>query len=556
LIAGRNIRDRRRNVIMDLYRIILVDDEEEVRTSIIKKIDWKSAGFQVVGDAENGQDALEKIEQLEPDVVMTDIRMPYMDGLTLIEKIRQKYPSMKILIFSGFDDFEYAKQAIKLNVTEYILKPVNVEELTEILERVKANLDDEIEQRRNVDRLRERYQNSLPILKELFLNDLARGNVPPGQEEARLKEYGVDILGAKQWLAAVVSVEQEEQTEERVLSQHQELIPFSVRQLIEDHLKEAYRFVLFNSTAGLTLVAALDEEEKGTGIIDQLEDICKECRKILEVTVTIGVGHRCSDLGHLSVSCQSAVDALGYKAIVGAGKTIYINDVEPVGRGRLQMDVKDESELINAVKFGPKDKIRSVVHGLVDRMEEAKVHLRQYQLFMLSISNCLLQMMQQYDLDPGDLLSTQKHYSEILSFTLHRDEFEEWIIETACQMNEMMNQERDNTTRRVILEAKRYIQENYQNPELSVEMLCREFHMSPAYFSTVFKRETGQSYVGYLTDVRLAKAVELLETTDDKTYVIAQKVGYQEQNYFSYVFKKQYGISPSKYRTGKTKEEK
>ena len=361
----------------------------------------------------------------------------------------------------------------------------------------------------------------------------------------------MDILGAKQWLAAVVSVEQEEQTEERVLSQHQELIPFSVRQLIEDHLKEAYRFVLFNSTAGLTLVAALDEEEKGTGIIDQLEDICKECRKILEVTVTIGVGHRCSDLGHLSVSCQSAVDALGYKAIVGAGKTIYINDVEPVGRGRLQMDVKDESELINAVKFGPKDKIRSVVHGLVDRMEEAKVHLRQYQLFMLSISNCLLQMMQQYDLDPGDLLSTQKHYSEILSFTLHRDEFEEWIIETACQMNEMMNQERDNTTRRVILEAKRYIQENYQNPELSVEMLCREFHMSPAYFSTVFKRETGQSYVGYLTDVRLAKAVELLETTDDKTYVIAEKVGYQEQNYFSYVFKKRFGVSPTKYRGAK-----
>ena len=316
---------------------------------------------------------------------------------------------------------------------------------------------------------------------------------------------------------------------------------------MEDHLKEAYRFVLFNSTAGLTLVVALDEEKKGTDMIDQLEDICKECRKILEVTVTIGVGHRCSDLGHLFLSCQSAVDALGYKAIVGAGKTIYINDVEPVGRGRLQMDVKDESELINAVKFGPKEKIRSVVHGLVDRMEEAKVHLRQYQLFMLSISNCLLQLMQQYDLDPGDLLSTQKHYSDILSFNLHREEFEEWIIETACQMNDMMNRERDNTTRRVILEAKRYIQEHYQNPELSVEMLCREFHMSPAYFSTVFKRETGQSYVGYLTDVRLSKAVELLETTDDKTYVIAEKVGYQEQNYFSYVFKKRFGVSPTKY---------
>ena len=116
-------------------------------------------------------------------------------------------------------------------------------------------------------------------------------------------------------------------------------------------------------------------------------------------------------------------------------------------------------------------------------------------------------------------------------------------------MNEMMNRERDNTTRRVILEAKRYIQENYQNPDLSVEMICRELHMSPAYFSTVFKRETGQTYIAYLTDVRLSKAVELLGEMDDKTYVIAQKVGYQEQNYFSYVFKKRFGVSPTKFRS-------
>lgn len=534
---------------MDLYRIILADDEEEVRKSIIKKIDWQAAGFEVVGDAENGREALEKIEALEPDVVMTDIRMPYMDGLELIERIRRKYPSMKVLIFSGFDDFEYAKQAIKLNVTEYILKPVNVEELTRILKRVKANLDEEIEQRRNVNRLRESYQHSLPILRELFLNDLARGSIPPEQAELRLKEYGVDILNARKWLAAVVNVEPEEQTAERVLSLHQELIPISVRQLMEDHLRPFCRFALFNSTAGLTLVAAVDQENTQTGLIDQLEDICKECRKILEVTVTIGVGHSCTDLGHLRASYQSAVEALGYKAIVGAGKTIYINDVEPVGRGRLQMDAKDEAELAAAVKFGPREKIASTVHSLVSRMEDARVHLRQYQMFMLSITNCLLQIIQQYDLDPGDPSSMEEHYQEILSSAPRREEFEEWITRTACQIHEKMNRERDNTTRKVILEAKQYIQENYQNPDLSVEMICRKLHMSPAYFSTVFKRETGQTYIGYLTDVRLAKAVELLGETDDKTYVIAQKVGYQEQNYFSYVFKKRFGVSPTKYRS-------
>ena len=174
---------------MNLYRIILVDDEEEVRKGIIRKIDWEALGFQVVGDAENGQDALEKIEQLEPDVVMTDIRMPYMDGLTLTSWIRQKYPSVKVLIFSGFDDFEYAQKAIKLNVTEYILKPVNVEELTRILNRVRENLDQEIEQRRDVDLLRESYLSSLPILRELFLNDMVRGNMPAENIRQKLEEY-------------------------------------------------------------------------------------------------------------------------------------------------------------------------------------------------------------------------------------------------------------------------------------------------------------------------------------------------------------------------------
>lgn len=112
---------------VSLYRIMLVDDEEEVRKAIICKMDWEQLGFTVVGDAENGEDALEKLDQLEPDVVMTDIRMPYMDGLALTSRIREKYPSMKVLVFSGYDDFEYAQQAIKLGVIEYILKPVNGE---------------------------------------------------------------------------------------------------------------------------------------------------------------------------------------------------------------------------------------------------------------------------------------------------------------------------------------------------------------------------------------------------------------------------------------------
>ncbi|MCI9147062.1 MAG: response regulator [Hungatella sp.] len=533
---------------MSLYRIMLVDDEEEVRKAIICKMDWEQLGFTVVGDAENGEDALEKLDQLEPDVVMTDIRMPYMDGLALTSRIREKYPSMKVLVFSGYDDFEYAQQAIKLGVIEYILKPVNGEELAEILNRVRVSLDEEIEQRRNIDTLRENYLGSLPILRELFLNDLVRRAADVADITPKLGEYGIDILGARKWLTAVIHVEQVEQREEQVFSQHQELIPISVRSLTEDHLKPYCRFAIFNSMEGITVIAAIDEDNTQTGLINVLNDICKETRRMLEVSITVGVGRSCDTLWEIARSYQTAVDALGYRAIVGKGKAIYINDVEPVGRGKLLLDGKGEEELISAIKFGPADRIGSVIGDLAARMDGAKVHARQYQVYMLSIVNCMIRLMQQYDLDINEMFGDHMLYGDILEGIYRREEFADRLIPIACRMNEAMNRERDNTAKKVILEAKEYIREHFANPELSVEMLCRHLHMSPAYFSTMFKKETGQSYVNYVTEVRLKRAVELLNETDDKTYVIAEKVGYLEQNYFSYVFKKKYGVSPTAYR--------
>ena len=223
---------------MNPYKIMLVDDEEEVRTSIIRKIDWQDAGFEVIGDAENGKEALEKIEQNEPDVVLTDIRMPYMDGLEMAENIRQRYPSIKIVIFSGFDEFEYAKKAIKLNVIEYILKPVNVEELTAILKKIKKNLDEEIEQKRNVTLLRESYIKSLPALREHFLNDLIQGGMEETQIEEKLNEYAIDVAGAVKWVIAAIHLEPDEKVDKAVsLHQQRELIPISVRNLIEEKLE-------------------------------------------------------------------------------------------------------------------------------------------------------------------------------------------------------------------------------------------------------------------------------------------------------------------------------
>lgn len=534
---------------MNLYRIMLVDDEEEVRESIIKKIDWAAAGFQVVGDAENGEDALEKLENLETDVLLTDIRMPYMDGLTLTEKVKQRYPSVKVVIFSGFDDFEYAQKAIKLNVTEYILKPVNVEELTAILKKLKASLDEEIEQKRNVNILRESYRNSLPIIREHFLNDMIHGIKDREEINRKLTEYGIDILGAKRWIAAVVDVERTGRGEE-TLSFHQEteLIPISVRKILEEKLENYCRFTIFNYSTEMVLIAAIDETNTKTGLFELLGDICRECTRILEVKVTIGIGRSCTDLPEIKRSFQTAQDALGYRAIVGEGSVIYINDVEPVGRGKLQFSSQEESELIAAIKFGPREKIERTVLAIVEKMDDAKVHIRQHQAYILSVINTVIQIIQQYNLNITEMFGSDRDYFEIIGSLQRWEDLCQWLTESALRINLAISEERTNTTKNVIQEAKEYIEENYHDPELSVEKICRYLHMSPAYFSTMFKKETGQAYIAYLTDIRLKKAVELLNKTDDKTYVIAAKVGYQEQNYFSYVFKKKFGVSPTRYR--------
>ncbi len=242
------------------------------------------------------------------------------------------------------------------------------------------------------------------------------------------------------------------------------------------------------------------------------------------------------------------MDALGYKAIAGTGSTIYINDMEPVGSGKLEFDSVTEGELISAIKFGPEEKIESSVKKIMEKMKTAKVHYRQQQVYMIGIFNSIIQMIQQYDLALEDIMGGELESIALFDKLKKIEEFSSWLFKIAGKLNRLINQERDMTTRQVIQDAKQFIMDHYQNPDLSVEMICRHLHMSPAYFSTVFKKETGQAYIAYLTDVRLNKAVELLNKTDDKTYIIASKVGYQEQNYFSYVFKKKFGVSPTRYR--------
>ena len=540
---------------MELYKIMLVDDEEEVRTSIIKQVDWEKLGFRVVSDAENGEDALEKIDIYEPDVIMTDIRMPYMDGLSLIEKVHSKYPTVKFLIFSGFDDFEYAKEAIRLGVSEYILKPVNSEELSGIFNKIKKNLDLEIENRRDIARLRENYKTNLPIIKNQFLINLLNSKLSKAEIDLRLKEYEIDLNEALKYQAACVDIEYEKMLIDPKLGLQKELVALSVMNLLKDKIEEYYRVSVFNSLVDdrILIIIAIDEKNKNIDLIDLLRAICKESIRVLGVSISLGLGDKKNDILEFSLSYQESLEAIGYKQIVGIGEAIYIKDVEPHSLGTLYFDEKEDEEFSSSIKFGPIEKINTQIDNILYKLENSKVHFRQKQAYAFSVITVIIRLMQQYEISLVKFDSGDSGYIDVINKLQNFEEFIVWLRDICIRLYTSMQEKRESNSKQVIAEAKMYIMENYDKEELSVDTVCKKLHLSTAYFSTLFKKEVGQTCIAYITDFRLKKAVELLNTTDDKTYMIANKVGYAEQNYFSYVFKKKYGVSPSKYRSNKDK---
>lgn len=534
---------------MSLYRILLVDDEEEIRQGMIRKFDWEANGFEIVGDAENGQDAFEKTEKLRPDVIITDIKMPFMDGLTLCKKVSESMPEIKLVIFSGFDDFEYAKKAIKSNVVEYILKPVNSDELIGVLHKLKDMLDKEINDRYNIEILRKHYIKSLPVLRQQFLVELIERGITKERIEEQSNQYNLELNG-NFWAVSVVQIDKliknRDVSIDYSFKAQEELIPLSVKRVIDNNVGRSCRFKSFIYRDNVVVIAMLDIKSQINKFVDIMDKICR--MRFLEFKITSGIGSICDDLTKLFYSYRGAKNAVDYRVLIGSGKAIYIDDVEPDSSLMLQYDEKYEQDLISSIKLESSENIQKSAYKLVERLKDSRLSFNQYQLVLMGTVTELVKLVRSYSLDIDIVFGEDFDcYKSIFQFTT-LDEVAAWLTEIAIKINDFIKKERYNSVKTIVEKAKNYIAQNYSQPTISVEVLCDYLHISSAYFSTIFKRETGINFVTYLTNVRMEEALNLLKTTEYKTYTISEKVGYLDPNYFSYVFKKRFGISPSKYR--------
>ncbi len=552
-----------------MYKLMLVDDEVDVREGLLSEIDWEMHGFVVEGTAENGREAMELIDRLSPDVVLTDISMPFMDGLALSDWIRREHPAVRIVLLSGYDEFEYAQRAIKLDIDEYILKPFDAEQIVQVIKKVKERLDVEIARRKDMELLRKHYLTSLPVLRETFLISLLSRKLPISQIVEKARGYELNLNG-KQYVVSAVSLEQDPElagAEEAMtpssstsasekgslrVSGDIDLQLFAVWNIAEElwnGQKLGKAFIYQNHVVLLTISENEDAAAVLKGTLEALQDIVVQIERFLKLTVTIGVGGPVKLLTDLKYGYEDALHALDYRVIQSTQRVIYIGDVERRFVNKLRFDELKEHELIRCMKVGSPREMQEVIHSLFDEMTHEGASYKDFQVYVLELLTAVLKAAKDADADMEDIFGGSNVIFAQLQKLSSLGAAREWFETLCTKLMQHISSNRQHSYKQLVQQAIDYTKANFGDSELSVNQVCGHLHISAGYFSGMFKKEVKLTFVSYLMNLRMEAAKELLLTTELKSFEIAEKVGFSEPNYFSFCFKKQVGISPKEYRS-------
>lgn len=543
LYWNKRIATMKKGKKMERYKVILVDDEAEVIDMIEKKIHWNDLGFEVAGSATNGVKALELVEKLQPDVVLTDIKMPYMDGLELSRRLNREYPNIYIMLCTGFDEFEYAKEAVHLEIKEYMLKPVNATELSESLTNLKHTLDREREEKLNVKKLNDYFQEVLPKLQSNFFISLIEGRVEKRDYERFLQAYQVDMKGPL--FGCVIFHTSENHVPEGM---NPLLLSMSVEREIKQRLMDQWNCQEFIYMGNTLLILELDVEDEITQITDACDRFCRWAYRIMGAVVTAGIGTVCDSLYEISLSYERAREAVSYRVLYGTKRAINIGEIVPKEQIKpVQSEESRMQTLFRAIRIGDSAEIERAAHEEMEKLHKNTETMSQYNLATMEIVSGFFKFCTDNSLDFNKISGNMQNIYEKVS-QMDESSLTAWIVQMSKTISERLKCARNSSARRLIVEAQNIVKERYMEADISLDEVCAVLGVSNSYFSSVFKKEAGKSFISYLTDYRMDIAAEMILNTDEKSYTIAEKVGYLDANYFSYVFKKKFGVSPSKYR--------
>lgn len=525
------------------YKVLLVDDESDVAQVISRKLNWNELGFEEPTICSNGLEALDAAEKNRPDVVMTDITMPYMNGLELAHKLKDQYPNIRIIIFSGYDEFEYAQEAIHIQAEEYILKPIDSDKLKDVFIRIKEGLDKEFDEQQNISKLESYYKDSLPTLQESFYSSLIENKIPSDKLDYYVNNYQIN-LNSPYYCAVILHVSTHTLKEEL----NPLYLSVSIRKLAEEKLNDKWNGKFFNYQDNVVMIAQLNEENDIKQLTDDCDKFTRLCESVAKAIVTIGVGNVCSSLLDISRSYEGARLAISYRALYGTTKAININEIEPEKSTKpITIETESLHEVFKRIRIYDRESLDSAIDVFLNETTSSLTKVLEFRFYVMQLVSEMYSFASENKLELDQLFTS---YHDIITQIekLELKDLSEWMHDLCHKMQDMVNEKRTTTTKNFIIKAMDYVSEHYSDSNLTAESLCNYLNVSYAYFSTVFRKETGKTFTNYLTETRMNKAVDMLLNQNEKTYIIAHDVGYTDPNYFSYVFKKTFGVSPNHFK--------
>lgn len=546
-----------------MYKLLIVDDEPEVTEGLEVAINWGSHRISEVYTAINGKEAIELFERVEPDIVVTDISMPYMNGLQLSEWLKEYFPLTKIIIISGYDDFQYAKQAIHLQVEEYMLKPFSNEQFVEAIVKVTSTIDREREEKLNMQALQNHYRISLPVIREKFLVSLITRRLPLQLIEQRSQKYDLNLQG-KGYIVSLISIyhtdhDLDDESSNSLVDSHDiDLKLFAVSNVASELWQNEQLgkvFVHQDEVVLLTIDTLGNVPSAMIKTVNCLQRILQSIQKYLRISAMISVGTYTESLDQVKVGYDSARSGLDYRRILDHNTVICIDDIEKTVQSRLYFDEYKEQQFIRALKLGTNDELHAAISSIMDEIELTKATVSEYEQYFLEIITAIQRFIKSLDASisgqwsEGSSLLSQ--YQSLKSL----EETKQWFTEICIRLHKSIASTRQFVSQKLVEEAIFYTKGNYMQNDLSITSLCQSLHISPGYFSGLFKKATQLTYGAYLLKMRMEIAQELLRTTDLKAFEIAERVGFSDPNYFSLSFKKYTGVSAKDYRIGKLRKE-
>jgi two-component system response regulator YesN len=521
------------------YKVFLVEDETITREGIRNNVDWESAGFEFCGEAADGEMALPLIEASQPDLIITDIKMPFLDGLQLCKIIREHMPWVKIIILSGHDEFEYAQSAIRLGAIEYLLKPVDAAVLRGVLVKVAATLDRERQELEKLKKLREDATLNLSLSRERFLLNLIMGGISSAEAVEQSHNLGLDIV-AKCYAVLVLSVESRECAEQFDYREYQRS-----EKVVSDLVASNPRILLARKDLEeLVLVIkgdSPDEVEQEGEFIAQLikQGISEETACDLEIARG-APQHRIGDIRHSFAEALAKVN-IAKQASVSRGRGERIDHIELMKLG--QAKIRDFLLLGNA-----RDCDRFYDDHLQAISEAAlRSYLIKHYLFV-DIILIVAQFVNDLGGDVDQIVPEIHDVDELLSTVETQDQIREriqGILSSAISLRDSQSQ----SERAIAIQrAKAYIDGSFANPELSLSEVAAVANFSPSHFSRVFHQEIGETFRDYLSQARMDQAKELLRTTNIKCSEVAYRSGFSDPRHFGQVFRQKIGVSPQQFR--------